>query len=90
MKEVLILKNGLINLKRNKMTKEKTSKGFGLGTILFLIFLVLKLTGVGMVATWSWWWVLSPLWIPIVVVLGILLCALAFISLAALIGALLS
>jgi hypothetical protein len=72
------------------MTKEKTSKGFGLGTIIFLIFLVLKLTGVGMVATWSWWWVLSPLWIPIVVVLGILLCALAFISLAALIGALLS
>ena len=72
------------------MTKEKTSKGFGLGTILFLIFLVLKLTGVGMVATWSWWWVLSPLWIPIVVVLGILICALAFISLAALIGALLS
>ncbi len=72
------------------MTKEKTSKGFGLGTILFLIFLVLKLTGVGMVATWSWWWVLSPLWIPIVVVLGILLCALVFISLAALIGALIS
>jgi len=72
------------------MTKEKTSKGFGLGTIIFLIFLVLKLTGVGMVATWSWWWVLSPLWIPIVVVLGILLCALVFISLAALIGALIS
>ena len=72
------------------MRKEKTSKGFGLGTILFLIFLVLKLTGVGMVATWSWWWVLSPLWIPIVVVLGILLCALVFISLAALIGALVS
>lgn len=72
------------------MSKEKTSNGFGLGTILFLIFLVLKLTGVGMVATWSWWWVLSPLWIPIVVVLGILICALAFISLAALIGALLS
>lgn len=72
------------------MNKEKTSKGFGLGTIIFLIFLVLKLTGVGMVATWSWWWVLSPLWIPIVVVLGILLCALVFISLAALIGALIS
>ena len=72
------------------MRKEKTSNGFGLGTVLFLIFLVLKLTGVGMVATWSWWWVLSPLWIPIVVVLGILLCALVFISLAALIGALVS
>lgn len=29
---------------------------------LFLIFLVLKLSGL---ITWSWWWVLSPLWIPI-------------------------
>lgn len=28
--------------------------------ILFLIFLVLKLTGV---IGWSWWWVTAPLWI---------------------------
>jgi hypothetical protein len=37
----------------------------GLGTILFLIFLTLKLAGIGVVATWSWWWVTSPLWIPL-------------------------
>ena len=43
----------------------KGSKGLGLGTILFLIFLTLKLGGWGIVATWSWWWVFSPLWIPI-------------------------
>jgi len=43
----------------------KGSKGLGLGTILFLIFLTLKLGGWGVVATWSWWWVFSPLWIPI-------------------------
>lgn len=36
---------------------------FGLGTIVFLIFLVLKLANVGDVANWSWWWVTSPLWI---------------------------
>jgi len=72
------------------MSKEKTSKGLGLGTILFLIFLVLKLTKVGMVATWSWWWVCSPIWIPIAVVIGILLCALAFVSILALIGSLIS
>lgn len=36
--------------------------GIGLGTILFLIFLVLKLTGV---ITWSWWWVTAPIWIPL-------------------------
>ena len=43
----------------------KGSKGLGLGTILFLIFLTLKLAGLGVVATWSWWWVSSPLWIPL-------------------------
>jgi hypothetical protein len=32
----------------------------GLGTILFLIFLVLKLTKY---IDWSWWWVTAPLWI---------------------------
>lgn len=39
--------------------------GIGFGTVLFIVFLVLKLTGV---VTWSWWWVFSPLWIPAVVI----------------------
>jgi len=39
-----------------------------LGTILFLIFLVLKLTDN---IDWSWWWVTSPLWIPILFVLAL-------------------
>lgn len=29
--------------------------------VLFLIFLVLKLTGF---IDWSWWWIFAPLWIP--------------------------
>jgi hypothetical protein len=41
------------------------SNGLGVGTILFLIFLVLKLTNF---IDWSWWWVTAPLWIPIVVI----------------------
>jgi len=49
----------------------KGSQGLGLGTILFLIFLTLKLGGWGVVATWSWWWVTAPLWMPIVL-LGII------------------
>ena len=53
----------------------KGSKGLGLGTILFLIFLTLKLGGWGVVATWSWWWVFSPLWIPIVLIGIIILIA---------------
>jgi hypothetical protein len=40
--------------------------------ILTLIFITLKLTGH---IAWSWWWVLSPLWIPVVIVLLIAIIA---------------
>lgn len=53
--------------------------GIGLGGMIFIIFLILKLAEVGVVATWSWWWVTSPLWIPLafigVVMLFVGLCA---------------
>ena len=55
----------------------KSSQGLGLGTILFLIFLTLKLGGWGVVATWSWWWVAAPLWIP----LGAIFVILAIVGL---------
>jgi len=32
--------------------------------VLFIVFLVLKLTHV---IAWSWWWVFAPLWIPAVI-----------------------
>lgn len=51
--------------------ENKSNGGIGLGVILFLIFMTLKLTGN---IDWSWWWVTSPLWIPFVaaaVILGI-------------------
>lgn len=37
--------------------------------VLFIVFLVLKLTGT---IDWSWWWVTSPLWIPLVLAVTIL------------------
>lgn len=43
--------------------------GIGITTLLTVVFVVLKLCKV---ITWSWWWVLSPLWI--VASLFILLC----------------
>jgi hypothetical protein len=43
-------------------------EGIGLGTLLFLIFLILKLTNY---IDWSWWWVTSPLWVPLGIVLAI-------------------
>jgi hypothetical protein len=63
-----------------------TSTSIGLGTILFLIFLVMKLAKIGDVANWSWWWVTSPLWIPIVLVLGIMGLILIFASIFTLIS----
>jgi hypothetical protein len=51
------------------MEKNNKSTSLGLGTILFLIFLTLKLADVGVVATWSWWWVFSPILIPLVALL---------------------
>ena len=46
--------------------KNNSSNGIGIGMILFLIFMTLKLTGD---IDWSWWWVTSPLWIPIAILL---------------------
>ena len=54
------------------MANNNTSNGIGFGTVLFLVFLVLKLTDN---IDWSWWWVTSPLWIPLtlgIVILGII------------------
>lgn len=44
------------------MSNVNVSGGVGLDVILFIVFLVLKLTET---ISWSWWWVTSPLWIPI-------------------------
>jgi len=51
------------------MANNNTSNGIGIGTILFLIFMTLKLTGS---IDWSWWWVTSPLWIPLILVVMIM------------------
>lgn len=51
-------------------SNSSSSGGVGLCTVLFLIFLVLKLTGH---ITWSWWWVTAPLWIPLSIVFAAVL-----------------
>ena len=51
-------------------TESTSSSGIGLGTVVFIVFLILKLTGN---IDWSWWWVTSPLWIPLVIFFVILL-----------------
>jgi len=53
----------------NNEQKKVTGSGFSLGTVLFIVFLILKLTHV---IDWSWWWVTAPLWIPVAIAVGIL------------------
>lgn len=52
----------------------------GFCSILALIFISLKLAEVGMVATWSWFWVLAPIWIPLAAVAVVALVGVVLIA----------
>lgn len=47
--------------------KNQTWGGGFLG-LLTLLFIGLKLTGH---IAWSWWWVLSPFWVPFTIILAL-------------------
>lgn len=50
----------------SKKTETTTNGGIGFFGLLTILFIGLKLIGY---IAWSWWWVLSPLWIPAAVAL---------------------
>lgn len=52
------------------------SNGIGFVGLLTVAFIVLKLCGI---ISWSWWWVLSPLWISVTVVFSVIIIAALFI-----------
>ena len=54
---------------------------FNLCTVLFIVFLTLKLTGN---IDWSWWWVTAPLWIPLGLFFGILFVVIIILGILAL------
>lgn len=56
--------------KKETIVVQRSSPFLGLLTIMFIF---LKLTNV---IDWSWLWVLSPLWIPLAIIFGILIFAL--------------
>lgn len=60
-------------------THAQYTGGIGFAGLLTVLFIGLKLTGY---ITWSWWWVLSPLWIywAIAIVLIIILIAIVAIA----------
>jgi len=52
-----------------------SSGGMGLCSVLLVVFIVLKLVGV---IAWSWWLVLTPLWVGIALWIIIIIIALLF------------
>jgi hypothetical protein len=62
-----------------KKNIQVTSGGISFTGLLLIVFIVLKLCGV---ISWSWWWVISPFWIPIalILVIGLFSGILSFIG----------
>ncbi len=46
----------------DKKTTTAAKGGLSFLEVLLIVFIVLKLCHV---ISWSWWWVLSPFWIPV-------------------------
>lgn len=66
------------------MSSKSNSSGIGFFGLLTILFIGLKLTHY---IDWSWWWVLSPLWGPLAIVLGILVLIFVGFILREIVGA---
>ena len=60
------------------MNKETQSGGIGFLGLLTIVFVVLKITGH---ISWSWLWVLSPLWLPFAIFISTTVIALIVVYL---------
>jgi len=56
--------------------KSSSSSGIGFSGLLTIVFIVLKLMGY---ISWSWLWVLSPIWISLILVIVIIAIVAVFI-----------
>jgi Flp pilus assembly protein TadB len=54
----------------SEKNNNSSNGGIGFAGLLTVAFIVLKLCGV---IAWSWWWVLSPIWISFLFVIAILI-----------------
>ena len=57
-------------MESNKTTTTASGGGIGFAGLLAIVFIVLKLCGV---ISWSWLWVLSPIWISWILLLIVLI-----------------
>lgn len=55
------------------MSKQTVTGGVSAWTVLLIVFVVLKLCNL---IDWSWGWVLSPLWIPLSIVVLVVIIVL--------------
>jgi hypothetical protein len=62
------------------MSEFKFEPHKGVGKVLFIVFIVLKLTGL---IDWSWWWVTAPLWIPLGAIVALIAIAGIIVSFVA-------
>lgn len=64
-----------------KDTGSSSSSGIGFTGLLTVVFVALRLIPYknGHVINWSWWWVLSPIWITTLLAFLIILGVLVFI-----------
>jgi len=59
---------------RNEMKEKSKSQGHSMNflEVLLIVFVILRLVDV---ISWSWWWVLSPLWLPLLIIVPYLIYA---------------
>lgn len=58
----------------NMSSSTSSSGGIGFAGLLTIVFITLKLIGT---ISWSWWWVLAPIWITALLVGAVVALALA-------------
>lgn len=61
---------------KNNNSSSSSSSGIGFVGLLTIVFITLKILGK---ITWSWIWVLSPLWIYIIFAIVVYLCVVAYL-----------
>lgn len=64
-------------MSNNKKVTVKGGRSMSIGTVLGIVFIVLKLVGL---IEWSWVWVLSPFWIgAIIIILSLIIGVIAIL-----------
>lgn len=57
------------DLFKSRSNSTVVTGGIGPTSLLGIVFVVLKLVGV---ISWSWWWVLAPFWVPLLLAIIII------------------